>query len=105
VDNLDLETSLKPDVFERFVRQNKLEKDVSYGVTDVHRHEVEIPEKMEGNIRHALTLFDSKSLWIDPDCGLKTRTAEEAIQILTNMQLAVDRVRRELMCEPDSKKS
>jgi 5-methyltetrahydropteroyltriglutamate--homocysteine methyltransferase len=105
VDNLDLETSLKPDVFERFVRQNKLEKDVSYGVADVHRHEVETTEKMEGNLRHALTLFDRDSLWIDPDCGLKTRTTEEAVLILSNMQAATEKVRRELAGGTDVKKS
>jgi 5-methyltetrahydropteroyltriglutamate--homocysteine methyltransferase len=35
-------------------------------------------------------------MFVDPDCGLKTRTVEEAKEKLTNIQKAVDTVRREL---------
>jgi 5-methyltetrahydropteroyltriglutamate--homocysteine methyltransferase len=105
VDNFDLETSMRPQALEEFIKANRFEKDISYGVADVHRHEVESVEKMEGNIRHALTLFDREALWIDPDCGLKTRTTEEAVWILSNMQAATENIRRELACGTDAKKS
>jgi 5-methyltetrahydropteroyltriglutamate--homocysteine methyltransferase len=55
VDNLDLETSLKPDVLEAYIRENAFDKDISYGVFDVHNHKIERVQEMEKNISHALS--------------------------------------------------
>jgi len=96
VDNLDLETSHRSDIFESFVRNNVFPKDISYGVVDVHKHEIESVPDIENNIRHVLTMFQQDAIWIDPDCGLKTRTIEEVIQKLTNMQMAVVNIRQEV---------
>jgi methionine synthase II (cobalamin-independent) len=35
-------------------------------------------------------------MFVDPDCGLKTRTVDEAKEQLTNIKKAVDLVRAEL---------
>jgi methionine synthase (B12-independent) (EC 2.1.1.14) len=35
-------------------------------------------------------------VWIDPECGLKTRTEEEAKQKLQNMVKATEEVRKEI---------
>lgn len=96
VGNLDLETSRKPVLFEEFLKLNTFDKDISYGVVDVHRHEVEEVEEIAERVRHVLTLFDKEAIWIDPDCGLKTRTVDEAIAKLTNMARAVEKVRQEI---------
>lgn len=96
VDNLDLETSPRIAALEDFLKDSKFTKDISYGVIDVHQHKPESSENIISNIRHALTLFDRDSIWIDPDCGLKTRTLEEAVSKLTNMQKAADKLRQEI---------
>jgi 5-methyltetrahydropteroyltriglutamate--homocysteine methyltransferase len=44
-------------------------------------------------IEKALTIFDPDKLYIDPDCGLKTRSVEEAQAKLRNMVAATHAVR------------
>lgn len=94
VDNLDLETSLKTSVLKAFLETNVFDKDVSYGVLDVHSHLIEGTEEVKERIKQALSLFDSKALWIDPDCGLKTRLQDEAVAKLENMVKAVRQLRQ-----------
>lgn len=96
VDNLDLETSPRIAALEEFIRDNRFTKDISYGVVDVHTHKVESVETIAENIRHAIGLFGVDAVWIDPDCGLKTRTIDEAVGKLVNIETAVDRVRKEI---------
>jgi len=96
VDNLDLETSRNPAALADFLKENRFTKDISYGVVDVHTHKIETTSSIEAWIRQALNLYDRNSIWIDPDCGLKTRTVDETIAKLTNMKKAVDRIRLEI---------
>ena len=96
VDNLDLETSQRIAALEEFIRDNRFTKDISYGVVDVHTHKVESVETIAENIRHAIGLFGVDAVWIDPDCGLKTRTIDEAVGKLVNIEAAVDQVRKEI---------
>jgi 5-methyltetrahydropteroyltriglutamate--homocysteine methyltransferase len=96
VDNLDLETCRRTHILEDYIASNRFDKDISYGVVDVHSHKIESEQTIEASIRHALTLFDKESIWIGPDCGLKTRNSEESIDKLTNMVKAVSNIRREI---------
>jgi 5-methyltetrahydropteroyltriglutamate--homocysteine methyltransferase len=43
-----------------------------------------------------LKVLRPEQLWINPDCGLKTRRWEEVIPALTHMVQAAKRVRGEL---------
>jgi 5-methyltetrahydropteroyltriglutamate--homocysteine methyltransferase len=72
------------------------DKDLGVGVVDVHSHLVETVEEVEEGIRKTLELMPPEQLWIQPDCGLKTRTWEEAAAKLRVMVQAVREVRREL---------
>ena len=45
-------------------------------------------------IEKALTIFAPSKLFIDPDCGLKTRSVEEAKAKLKNMTAATQSVRK-----------
>jgi 5-methyltetrahydropteroyltriglutamate--homocysteine methyltransferase len=76
-------------------RRDPFTKELSVGVLDVHSHEVETPETVRARIEKALQLLPKESLWIDPDCGLKTRTIDEAKGKLINMLDAVRRLRAE----------
>jgi 5-methyltetrahydropteroyltriglutamate--homocysteine methyltransferase len=51
----------------------------SCGVVDVHSHVVEEGPTVEQRLRQALEVLPKESIWVDPDCGLKTRTVDEAI--------------------------
>jgi 5-methyltetrahydropteroyltriglutamate--homocysteine methyltransferase len=67
---------------------------IGLGVLDVHRDEVETPEVVEDRILRAVkVLGDPGRLWINPDCGLRTRSLEVAWQKLTNMTEGAARAR------------
>jgi len=96
VDNFDLETSNSElDLVDLF-KEHPFTKDLSFGVTDVHTHVVEDVPTIEKRIRKVLEMLKPEQLWIDPDCGLKTRSREESLGKLRNMQQAVNKVRAEL---------
>ncbi len=71
-------------------------KDLGVGVVDVHRHEIEPVEEVAEGIRRTLKLLPPERVWIYPDCGLKTRTVEEAEAKLRVMMEATRQVKREL---------
>jgi 5-methyltetrahydropteroyltriglutamate--homocysteine methyltransferase len=58
-------------------------REVGLGVVDVHRNEVETPKKVAERIgRAAKILGDPSKIWVNPDCGLRTRSLEVAWQKL-----------------------
>jgi len=79
VDNFDLEMSNSGlDLLELF-RRHPFSKDISVGVVDVHSHVIEDTATVKQRIHQALSVLPKEQVWLDPDCGLKTRTVEEAI--------------------------
>jgi len=94
VDQLDLEMSNSGlDLLDRF-KQEPLQKEIAFGVVDVHSHVIEPESLIRERIERALTIFEPPKLFIDPDCGLKTRSVEEAQAKLRNMVAATRAVRR-----------
>ena len=71
-------------------------KDLGVGVTDVHTRFIESVDEVKDGIRRTLKLLPPERLWILPDCGLKTRTVEEAEAKLQVMVEAVRDLKREL---------
>jgi len=93
VDNFDLEMSNSElDLVEIF-KKHPFTKDISFGVVDVHSHLIEDVETVKKRIRRALGVLKPEQLWIDPDCGLKTRTTEEAISKLKVLVKATKEMR------------
>ena len=82
VDNFDLEMSNSElDMLDLF-RQSPFTKDISFGVVDVHSHVIEDPGAAGKRLDDAQRVIPKHNIWVDPDCGLKTRTVEEAINKL-----------------------
>lgn len=97
VHNLDLEMSNSElDLVEIF-KKHKFTKDISFGVIDSHSHVVESVDVIKSRIRKAIEVLDPKQVWVDPDCGLKTRTEEEAKGKLRNMVIATKEIRQEIL--------
>jgi 5-methyltetrahydropteroyltriglutamate--homocysteine methyltransferase len=69
------------DLLEIF-RRHPFTKDISFGVVDVHSHKMEAADDVRQRVERALTILPKEKVWIDPDCGLKTRTVDEAIEKL-----------------------
>ena len=81
VDNFDLEMSNsgnRAGLLEMF-RRHRFTKDISFGVVDVHTHLLEDSAAVRRSLEEALAVLPKEQVWVDPDCGLKTRTVEEAI--------------------------
>lgn len=79
VDNLDLEMSNSNLDLLRLFQKHPFTKDLSFGLTDVHTHKVEDKATVKARLEAALTVLSPEQVWPDPDCGLKTRSVEEAI--------------------------
>ena len=96
VDQLDIETANSEyDLLELF-RGKQFDKELAIGVLDVHSHRIETVEEVVAGIRRALEVVPPQRLYIDPDCGLKTRTWDEATAKLRVMVQGVRQVRKEL---------
>ena len=96
VHNIDLEMSNSDlDMLEYFKRY-PFTKDITFGVVDVHSHKIEDVGLIKSRIEQALKYLPKEAVWIDPDCGLKTRTVDEAKAKLENIQTAVRAVRQAL---------
>lgn len=79
VDNFDLEMSNSGLDMLRLFTKSTFTKDISYGVVDVHSHVVEEPSMVEQRLKEGLKVLGRENVWVDPDCGLKTRTVGEAL--------------------------
>src|SRR5277367_228373 len=94
VDNFDLEMSNSDlDLLDVF-RRHPFTKDISFGVVDVHSHIKDSTDAVRKRIERALTILPQERIWIDPDCGLKTRTVEEAVEKLRSCVAAAKSFRK-----------
>ncbi len=66
-------------------RQYHYPNDIGPGVYDIHSPRVPSQPEMVSLLESALGVLDSGQLWVNPDCGLKTRNWEEAEPALKNM--------------------
>jgi 5-methyltetrahydropteroyltriglutamate--homocysteine methyltransferase len=66
------------------------------GVYDIHSPNVPDAEAMADKIRRTLERLPLQNVWVNPDCGLKTRGYEETVPALKNMVEAAQRVRQDL---------
>lgn len=74
----------------------KYKKGIGLGVYDIHSPRIPSTEEMKSYAERALKVLDPKVVWINPDCGLKTRRPEETIPALKHMVKAAHEVRNEL---------
>jgi 5-methyltetrahydropteroyltriglutamate--homocysteine methyltransferase len=96
VDNLDLAISHSALDLLGMFKKDPFTKDLSLGVLDVHSHTVEAAGDVQGRIRRGTSVLPADRIWVDPDCGLKTRTVEESRAKLSAMMAAVRAARAEL---------
>jgi 5-methyltetrahydropteroyltriglutamate--homocysteine methyltransferase len=66
------------------------------GVFDIHSPRVPSKDEMIGRIKAMAEVLPKDSIWVNPDCGLKTRTWEECTAQLTNMVAAAEECRKSL---------
>ena len=78
------------------LRENNFETEAGPGVYDIHSPRIPSVEEITQAINIMLTKIDKDKLWINPDCGLKTRGVYETEKSLKNMVVATENVRKNL---------
>lgn len=96
VDVISIEASRSKMAVLAPLSKDRYPAEVGPGMYDVHSPRVPPVEELVGLIEAALDAIPAERLWINPDCGLKTRTFEEVGPALANMVEAARRVRSRL---------
>ncbi len=93
-DVISIETSRsKMELLDAF-RSYKYPNEIGPGVYDIHSPRVPEVAEMVGLLALARERLSDTQLWINPDCGLKTRKWEEVRSALVNMVAAARQLRR-----------
>lgn len=95
-DVISIETSRSQmellDAFERFQYPNE----IGPGVYDIHSPRIPSTQEMTDLLEKAAKVIPIEQLWVNPDCGLKTRGWAEVEPALKNMVDAAKEVRQKL---------
>lgn len=81
---------------EEFRRQPGWDRQIGLGVYDIHSPAVPSVEEVSAVIEAARRALPDKLLWVNPDCGLKTRRWEEVTPALQNMVAAAHAARMQV---------
>ena len=77
------------------IKLGGIRSEVGPGVWDIHSPRVPAVEEMTDLLRRAVAVLPPERLWVNPDCGLKTRGWEETNGSLLNMVEAAKILREE----------
>jgi 5-methyltetrahydropteroyltriglutamate--homocysteine methyltransferase len=78
VDQLDLAMANYDYRYLELFERDPFTRELAIGIVDVHRHETESVAEAAAGIRRGLRYVPAEKLLPHPDCGLKTRTVDEA---------------------------
>lgn len=92
-DAISIETARSGNELLRIFKKVGYKQEVGPGVYDIHSPRVPSVEELVTQIKALLEVLPKEQLWINPDCGLKTRRWEEVKPSLDNMVKAVKIVR------------
>ena len=74
----------------------KYPNDIGPGVYDIHSPRVPTEAEVERLLRKAMEVVPVERLWVNPDCGLKTRGWKETLEQLEVMMAVTKKLRKEL---------
>ncbi|HQR74451.1 MAG TPA: 5-methyltetrahydropteroyltriglutamate--homocysteine S-methyltransferase [Sulfurovum sp.] len=95
-DVISIETARSGNTLLKIFKETGYKQEVGPGIYDIHSPRIPSVEEMVKQIELLLEVLPAKQLWINPDCGLKTRKWEEVKPSLINMVTAVKEVRKRL---------
>ncbi|PWN34818.1 putative MET6-methionine synthase [Meira miltonrushii] len=95
-DMISIENSKSDAKILRVFQNFEYENDIGPGVYDIHSPRVPSAEEMFNRLKAFTAYLPVERLWCNPDCGLKTRTWDEAAAQCKNMVEAAKRARTEL---------
>ncbi len=77
------------------LKENNFRTEVGPGVYDIHSPRVPSKEEIKAAVAKMLDRIPAEKLWVNPDCGLKTRGTKETVPSLTNLVNAAKEARNE----------
>ena len=77
------------------LKENNFRTEVGPGVYDIHSPRVPSKEEIKTAIAKMLDRIPAEKLWVNPDCGLKTRGTKETVPSLKNLVDAAKEARNE----------
>ncbi len=83
------------DIFAKYNYPNE----IGPGVYDIHSPRIPTVEEITVLLERALKVIPADNLWVNPDCGLKTRQWPETASALRNMISAANLLRKSLLIE------
>lgn len=100
IDNMDadvisFEASRSKFTILEALKVNNFKTEVGPGVYDIHSPRVPSVKEIEDVLRVILKKVDKDKLWVNPDCGLKTRSIKETEESLKNLVEAARITRKE----------
>ncbi|WP_294450570.1 5-methyltetrahydropteroyltriglutamate--homocysteine S-methyltransferase [uncultured Ruminococcus sp.] len=78
------------------LKENNFRTEVGPGVYDIHSPRVPSEKEIENALHKMLDRILAEKLWVNPDCGLKTRGETETVSSLENLVAAAKNVRNSL---------
>jgi 5-methyltetrahydropteroyltriglutamate--homocysteine methyltransferase len=95
-DVISIETSRSQMELLQTFAQYRYPNEIGPGVYDIHSPRIPVVEEMVDLLRKAATVLSPVQVWVNPDCGLKTRRWEEVRPALIAMVEAARVVRADL---------
>ena len=103
-DVISIETSRSQQILATCLKKKPYPAGIGPGIYDVHSPRIPDNNELCSAIEFLLGITHPQQLWINPDCGLKTRTWEEVIPSLKNLVTATHKIRSKLALETGIKK-
>ncbi|MGC8852940.1 MAG: 5-methyltetrahydropteroyltriglutamate--homocysteine S-methyltransferase, partial [Hydrogenobacter sp.] len=75
----------KGEIISAFEKFKGWDRQIGIGVYDIHSPAVPTKESIRSILERAMKVLPKELLWVNPDCGLKTRRWEEVVPSLKNM--------------------
>ncbi len=75
------------------LKENNFKTEVGPGVYDIHSPRVPSVEEIVNALTKMRAKIEDSKLWVNPDCGLKTRGTEETVKSLKNLVAAAKQIR------------
>lgn len=94
-DVISIENSRSNNQTLREVTEAGYSHQIGNGVYDIHSPIVPSTEQLVRQLQKGIANLPTEQIWVNPDCGLKTRRWEEVIPALKNMVAATQRLREE----------
>jgi len=88
-DVISIETARSGNKLLKIFKEVAYKQEIGPGIYDIHSPRVPSIEEMVKQIEALVEVLPKEQLWINPDCGLKTRNWPEVKQSLRNMVKAV----------------